>query len=44
VQADAADHLLAVDDRDLLPELRRRDGALLPGGTRADDDEVVGGG
>ena len=42
VEADAADHLLAVDDGDLLAELRRGDRALLAGRAGADDDEVVG--
>jgi hypothetical protein len=41
VEADAAHHLLAVDDRDALADLRRGDGALLPGRARPDDDEVV---
>ena len=41
VEADAADHLLAVDDGDLLAELGGRDRALLSGGPRTDHDEVV---
>ena len=41
VEAHAADHLLAVDDGDLLAELRRGDRALLAGRAGADDDEVV---
>ena len=43
VQADAADHLLAVDQRDLLAELGGGDRALLPGRPGPDHDEVVGG-
>ncbi len=42
VQADAADHLLAVHNRDSLPELGRGDRALLPGRSGSDHDEVVG--
>ena len=43
VQADAADHLLAVDHGDLLPELGGGDRGLLTGRTGSDDDEIVGG-
>jgi hypothetical protein len=41
VEADAADHLLAIDDRDALADLGGGDGALLAGRPRADDDEVI---
>src|SRR5687768_13542813 len=44
VDADAADHLLAVDDRDPLAELCRRDRALLSRRAGTDHDEVVRGG
>ena len=41
VDADSAEHPAALDDRDRLAELRRRDGGLLAARTRTDDDEVV---
>jgi hypothetical protein len=41
VETDAADRLLAVDDGDLLAELRGGDGALLPGGAAPDHDQVI---
>ncbi len=41
VHANAAEHPAALDDRDRLAELRRRDRGLLPARTRTDDDEVV---
>ena len=44
VEADAADHLPAVDDGDPLAELGRRDRPLLAGRTAADHEEVVGAG
>ena len=43
VEADAADHFLAVDDGGLLPELRGGDRGLLSRRAGTDDDEVVGG-
>ena len=39
--AHTAGHLPAIDDRDALAELRRRDRPLLPRGAAADDDEIV---
>jgi hypothetical protein len=41
VDADAAEHVAALDDRDRLAELGRRDRGLLAAGTGTDDDEVV---
>src|SRR6516165_887604 len=41
VESDAADRLLAVDDGDVLAELRGGDGALLPGGAAPDHDQII---
>ena len=41
VQADAADHLIAVNDGDALAELGRSDCAFLTGGAAADDDQII---
>jgi hypothetical protein len=41
VDADAADHVLPVDDGHPLPQFRGRDGRLLPARAGADDDQVV---
>ena len=38
MQADAADHLIAVNDGDAMAELGRGDSAFLAGGAAADDD------
>jgi len=41
VQRTATDHVSAVDDHHLLAELGRGNRALLPGGTTADDGQIV---
>ena len=40
VDADAADHALAVDDGDPPAQLRRSDGGALPAGAAADDEQL----
>src|SRR5262249_18022597 len=41
VGADAAERLVALDQRDAASELRTLDGGLLPGRARSDDEQVV---
>src|SRR6516165_8937313 len=41
VETDAADRLLAVNNGDVLAELRGGDGTLLPGGSAPDHDEII---